>query len=271
MIFLFIILPAIFLAIAALPVYNLFFATAVYSPHKVLLISHRGAGGLAPENTMPAIDSGIANKANILEIDIHQSLDSQLVVIHDRSVDRTTNGRGDISQLTYAQINQLNTVGSLTSNYGQVKIPLLREVLLRVAASNVELIIEIKDPKNYPGLVPRLVNLIHETNTLEKVFVFSFDIDVIKEIKLALPGVRTGFLCLGVENLDNYEGADFISPNMWSVIYHPSIVQKIHRKNCKVFVWTVDSPFFMKYLIRQNVDGIITNRPDLFHKVVNSQ
>lgn len=239
----------------------------------VMLVAHRGGAGLAPENTLAAIDSGIARKANLLEIDIRQTLDGHIVVMHDKDIDRTTTGSGNIKDLTLAEIRALSAAKNWDGKYKDVKVPLLSEVLDRVMASNAQLIIEIKDPGLYPGMLDRLIKIVKAKRAEKKVLIFSFNLNAVINIKQRLKNVRTGVFILGYENLNEIaeKGIDFISPPFITLLYYPSIIGSIHKRNCKVLVWTVDQKFLMKYLLNRSVDGIITNQPDIFNSIFSGK
>ena len=250
------------LLIIAPPAINLIVASFITLPrHAILLVGHRGGAGLAPENTMAAMDSGLAYHVNYVETDIRQTLDSQLVIMHDRSVDRTTDGKGTINALSYNEINVLNASKSFPGYKKTTRVPLLKDLLVKINGTNTKLIIEIKDPGLYPGMVSRLIKLIQDEHSISHVAVFSFNKDAIKEVKEKLPGVETGVFCLGPDGLN--ASADYIAPNWVSLLYFPFLVKKFHNRHAKVLVWTPNNLFWMKYLCKMNVDGIISDRPDI--------
>jgi glycerophosphoryl diester phosphodiesterase len=251
-----------------LPIINLCIAAFLPYPDKTIIkVGHRGAGGLAPENTVAAIHTGIVQGVDYAEVDIRQTSDGEIVIMHDKTVDRTTNGKGEVNTLTYSYISSLNASRSFSSYKGIARVPLLKEVLAEINQSNAKLIIEIKNAELYPGMIDQLVHIIKETNSLKKVAVFSFDKKSVKEIHEKLPGVETGFFCVGLEY--PRDSASFNSPHWISVLYFPFIVKGIHQRGSRVLTWTPDSPFFMKYLLKMNVDGIITNRPDILQSVLS--
>jgi glycerophosphoryl diester phosphodiesterase len=250
------------LVIIVPPLVNLSIASFIPLPKNIILrIGHRGGAGLAPENTLPAMDSGLAYQVNYLETDIRQTRDSQLVIMHDKSVDRTTNGTGSINKLTYNEINALNASKSFPGYNNKTRVPLLQDLLKKISQSHAKLIIEIKDPGLYPGMIPRLVKMIQESQAIDHVAIFSFNKDAIQEVKETLPGVETGIFCLGLDGLNG--SADFKAPNWISILYFPFLVNRFHRKSEKVLVWTPNNLFWMKYLCKMNVDGIISDRPDI--------
>jgi glycerophosphoryl diester phosphodiesterase len=257
---------SVLLVLLVLPAYNLLSVQFEQPSNPVpALVAHRGSAGLAPENTLPAIDSGIAFNAGFIEIDIRQTLDGEIILMHDKTVNRTTNGEGLVHQLTYKQLSVFNAAGKFSDAF--VRVPLLKEVLQKIVPGRSMLIIEIKDPGLYPGLVTRLASLVSQMKAGQKVMVFSFDKHVIKEVKQKMPGVKTGIFCSGHEDIHGFPASDYVCPGFWSVLYAPAIIGKIHRTGRKVFVWNVNAGFLMRYLQGKKVDGVITDRPDVYWKV----
>lgn len=255
---------ALLLLLLGIPIINLLSVSSSSSTGKaVAIIGHRGAGGLAPENTLPAIDSGLSHHASYIEVDVRVTRDGELVIMHDKGIDRTTDGKGDIHELTFEEISRYTVMSS------SARVPLLREVLLKIKDSGARLLIEIKDPSLYPSLVDKLVALIEETGAVNNVAVFSFDKDIVKQVKERLPAIETGVFCLGFDC--NGDGVDVVSPHWISLLYSPSLVRRIHAKGAKVFVWTVDRAVWMRYVYKRNVDGIITNRPDILNALLHDE
>ena len=239
---------------------------------------HRGAAGLAPENTIESIQKALMLKADRIEIDVQQTKDNQIVVIHDYTVDRTTNGKGAIKDLTLAEIKSFNIKGEGLQITG-LKIPTLDEVLDAMNNSAV-LLIEIKKEKDlYPGIEQRVVDIINRHNAREICIVHSFNDDVLIKIhavdsliilhklfiaKLPLLNIIFDgkFRC---RKLKDYNFISDFSINYPFVT--KSVIDKIHAMNKKVNVWTVDDTAKMKKLIDLGVDGIITNYPDRLIKL----
>jgi len=236
-----------------------------YPSQEIIKIGHRGAAGLAPENTLFAIDSGLSYHVNYIEIDVRETRDGQIIVMHDKTVDRTTNGTGAVDDLTYPEIAELDASQGF-KQYSVVKVPLLRDVLLRIKESTAKLLIEIKDPSLYPDILSKIEAILKETQTLDQVAIFSFDKSILGKAKGMFPKVETGVFSISFEY--TFQNVEYISPNWISVLYFPSIIDSIHKHGKKVLVWTPDNAFWMKYLLKWKVDGIITNRPDILNSVL---
>jgi len=263
----------ILLLTAIIPAFNLLFSgTVKVNREQVCLVAHRGGASLAPENTLAAMISGITQGADILELDIRQTKDNQIVVMHDHSVDRTTSGEGKVEDLTLEQIKGFNAAKNWASAFKNAKVPLLSEVIDRVKQSKSRLIIEIKDPQYYPGMVKSLIELIRSEKCQKKMLVFSFNEDAVQQVKRALPDIETGVFIVGYESISQYKGSGikYICPNWYSILYFPWLVDRIHQTGCKILVWTPDQKWAMNYLLRKRVNGIITNSPDIFNAIFNT-
>ena len=132
-----------------------------HSQHRVQIVAHRGASAYAPENTLAAFRKAIELGADVLELDVHQSIDNQLVVIHDGTVDRTTSGKGTVKDCTVAALKQLDAGSWFSPQFSGERIPTLEEVFGSTPDS-INLLIELKAGSDeYPGIEGRLVDMIH--------------------------------------------------------------------------------------------------------------
>lgn len=217
-----------------------------------LVVAHRGASAYEPENTLLAIKRAIELKADGIEVDVHQTKDKELVVIHDATVNRTTNGRGYIKDMTLEEIKKLFT------SKGE-KIPTLQEVI-DLIKDKIYLEIEIKQR----GIEEYVIDKIKENN-LKNLCVTSIFPETIKEIKRINPGIKTG---IGVEIkmnniikiLKEYK-VDKACINYLFV--DKNLVTQIKSLNKEVGVWVVNNVEDIKKMIRLNVDQITTDKPDL--------
>ena len=242
------------------------------------IIGHRGGASLAPENTMTCYRKGIEAGADMIEIDIHLSKDGRVVVCHDQTVDRTTNGTGKIRELTLAEIQRLRVVdanGHLTDEH----LPTLEEVFalmqdVRSKGNPCELLVEIKRTHNiYQGIEEKLLQQIADNQAREWVTVQSFNDFALEKIHQLDSGIRLEKLIFCklpglpviIDGLHlttfNFRKYDYISS--FNFQYHgiwKSLLDDIHAHGKEVKIWTLeglDAP-------RLDVDGIITNRPDLW-------
>jgi glycerophosphoryl diester phosphodiesterase len=230
----------------------------------MLLIGHRGAAGLAPENSIEAIRVGLAGGCNGIEIDIQQTADRQTIVMHDRTIDRTTTGKGKIRQLRYTALEKVRLRNFGTASNVPQTIPLFTDVLKEVKPTNVLLIVELKNPSLYPHLVRDAIDTIRAWDMADRAMLFSFNRKAIEEVKAIDPKIKTGLFIFGFENFKGIK-TDYICPFFGGVFLFPNLIKRIHAAGAVAFVWTVNSSGLMRWLLRKEADGIITNRPDIFN------
>lgn len=227
-----------------------------------LVIAHRGASGTAPENTMAAFRQAVEMGADMIELDVQRTKDGQVVVIHDATLERTTNGTGQVREHTYAEIEKLDA-GSWfgeEQEFAGERVPLLKDVL-EFTKGKCALNIEIKNiPYPDPGVEQAVVDLLHETGfPLDQIIISSFDHSCLQRIAQIEPNVATA--CLFSHYPASLAGLDTqtLHPS-WQVI-RPEFMSWVKEGNRKVNVWTVDKAERWDWLIEAGVDGIITNYP----------
>ncbi len=153
---------------------------------KVTITAHRGAAGLAPENTISAIRKGM-RYADRIEIDVHQSKDGKIVVMHDSSVDRTTNGKGKIRDLDWSYLSQLDAGSWFSPEYKGERISPLEEVIDLVCPKKV-LLIEVKDGE-YPGIENKIARIIEEKGVEDRVIIQSFSTKILETFHQLNPSI----------------------------------------------------------------------------------
>lgn len=227
---------------------------------QVLIIGHRGANAIAPENTLKAFQKAIELKADYVEFDVHQSKDGEIVIIHDSDTLRTTRHKGSIPKMTLAEIKKLD------AGEGE-QIPTLDE-LIQIAKGKIGLQLEIKAP----GMAQKIVDKLRSANLIESTIVSSFNHNELLEIQKIEPSLKLAALVLRMRKgktlqkaLDN--NFSYIHPE-FRFIKKPSI-DAAHEKNIKVNAWTVNTRSNMKKLIEIGIDGIITNNIEFAREVLN--
>ncbi len=228
------------------------------------VIGHRGAMGYAPENTIASFDRGVDLGADLIELDVHLSKDGELVVMHDPTVDRTTNGKGWIKDLTLSEIRKLDAGVRFDPRFAGQKVPTLDEVL-HWARGRTRLLIEIKNgPVYYERIEESVAAAIRLHGMLDSCAVISFDHHSVKTLKTLSPDIRTGVLyaCRPVDllQLARTAEAQILMPN-WAYATL-DLVDAAHQANLAVYVWTVNHPGEMECVAGLHVDAIGTNYPD---------
>ena len=217
---------------------------------------HRGNPAENPENTMRSFRSAIAAGCDLIECDVHLSSDGRLVVIHDHTLDRTTNGSGLVRDFTAAELRKLD------AGDGE-KIPLLQEVV-ELAIGKVGLVIEIKQlPPLYPGLEEKLINMLRQLGAVPECAVISFNHRAIHDLRKVEPGLQLGILegsrPLHPGRMLRESGADVYSPH-WGAA-DPEVVKEVHAAGGAVAVWPVDDEAAIAWCRWTKPDSIFTNRP----------
>ncbi len=235
----------------------------------VLRVGHRGARGHAPENTMASFERGLALGAHVVETDVHLSRDDEVVVIHDETVDRTTDGHGLVRDLTVDELQALDAGSWFDPRFAGQRIPTLDEVCAW-ARERVPLAIEIKNgPIYYPGIASKVVGILRAYDMLRQAIVISFDHYVLREVKMLAPDVVTGLLYVGrlVDPVGaaRAAGADAIH-SQWAYTT-PDLVQTVHAAGLAVSAWTANDVRQLRVLDQIGVDSIASDFPDLFDQV----
>jgi glycerophosphoryl diester phosphodiesterase len=233
----------------------------------VWVVGHRGAMGYCPENTMASFERGLELGADWIELDVHLSRDGALIVIHDETLDRTTNGHGLVREHTLAELKTLD-VGD-----GQT-IPTLNEVLAWASDHNTVVDIEIKNaPIYHDGIEHAVVDAVNTALMTDHVIVISFDHAAVKRVKTLDPGIATGVLyaCRPLDGgvpLARAAGADAVLPH-WAYVTADDVALA-HQAGLSVAPWASSDPIVLRHLIDCGVDAIGTNHPDVLRDVLAS-
>jgi len=251
----------------------------------VLAIAHRGGGGLWPESTIYAFEQAVKLGVDILEMDVQATRDGELVIIHDDSVDRTTNGQGQVQDFTLAELGELDAGFNWTPDDGRsfpfrgkgLTIPKLADVL--TVFRDISMVIEVKQLQ--PSIVASLCGLIHERGMTERVLVASVDTETLKEFRRICPEVATSagedevrfFYGISLAHLARAHRppAHALQVPEYSggrLVVSRQFVDAAHRCNMQVHVWTVNETENMKRLIDLGVDGVVTDYPDRLLKIL---
>lgn len=237
-----------------------------------IIIGHRGASGYAPENTFSAFQLAHEMGSHGIEFDVQLTKDGIPLVIHDETLDRTTNLRGQVSTFAWEELQQADAGGWMGDQWLGERLPLLQEVM--EAYSHLFLNIELKNSiVPYPGMEEIVIELLKRSCDLSKVIVSSFNPQSVLRLKQLEPQLRTGLL-YEEEPSDVLEYA----LRLGVAAVHPDYrllteekVRLFQRQGLQVNTWTVNEPEDMKKMIRIGVDGIITNYPDRLRELLDSR
>jgi glycerophosphoryl diester phosphodiesterase len=237
------------------------------------VIGHRGSSAGAPENTLSAFELTAFQGAPAIELDAKLTADGHVVVIHDQTVDRTTNGRGRVTEMTLAELRELDAGEWFDDVFKNERIPTLDEVFATVGRRlfiNVELT-NYATPND--GLVPAVVDLVRKHQLQDYVMFSSFFPRNLQKAHDLLPEVPLGLLTL--TGWMGWMGKWFGFRNpIYSALhpYHldawPFLVKRVHRLNKRVHVWTVNESDDLIRMKNNGVDGIMTDNPAFALKVL---
>lgn len=250
-----------------------------------LVIAHQGGDGLWPGNTLFAFEQAAALGVDVLEMDLHITKDGVLVISHDETVDRTTDGTGTIEEMTLAELKKLDAGYNWSKDEGLtfpfrglgLTIPTLEEVFQ--AFPEYQMTIEIK--KTAVSMADPFCELIRSYGMQDKVLVASFHDERMQDFRQVCPEVATSsarqettiFVLLSKVFLGRFYSPSFYSlqvPEKSSgiTLMTARFVRAAHERNLRVEPWTIDDPEKMELFIEWGVDGIITDRPDLLLEVL---
>lgn len=250
-----------------------------------LVMAHQGGADLAPSNTMAAFRNAAQMGVDALELDVHTTKDGAVVVIHDATVDRTTNGTGRVHELALSDLQKLDAGYQFSTDNGQtfpfrgqgVTIPTLQEVL--AAFPTLRINIEIKQAD--PPMEQAVADLIQQAGAQERVLVVASNSDVIERFRALMPEVATGASESEVRSFfyaQTLRVSAFYRPtadalqvpeNFGNIhVLSPHFVQAAHARDVAVHAWTINDVESMRRLLDMGIDGIITDRPDLALEVL---
>jgi glycerophosphoryl diester phosphodiesterase len=249
----------------------------------VVNVAHRGASAYAPENTLAAVRNAIGHNSDMVEVDVRRSRDGALVLLHDTTLTRTTNVRKVyprrspwlLSDFTLDELRKLDAGSWKAPQYAGERIPTLDELLDVLDLSGMGVLLELKAPTLYPGIVAEVTaalqvypDYLASARPAQQVVVQSFDHDAMFEHKALDPSIPVGLLgAPPAWRLPSLGGwADQVNA------YHRGLsgeyVAAVHEQDMKCFAWTVNRVSDMQRALRAEVDGLITDRPAVLVSVL---
>ncbi|MFD0620178.1 glycerophosphodiester phosphodiesterase [Paenibacillus sp. GCM10027629] len=237
-----------------------------------LIIAHRGSAGEAPENSMAAFELALRQGCDAIELDIHLSKDGELIVCHDRTIDRTTDGSGAIREMTVTELKQFDAGRWFHEKYAGERIPLLKEVF-DLVPQDIMINVEIKE--TYEGQIEeRLLQLLRDSNRLAQVVVSSFDHKSLRRLKHIEPEVKIGLLYT-MNAVDHHELANLIGVPVYALHPYGKLIDqedilRATSHGLQVYPWTINTKDAMQQAIDKGVSGIITDYPGVLKQLLSS-
>lgn len=229
------------------------------------VVAHRGNSAVAPQNTLAAFEAAWRAGAACLETDVQLSADGHVVVIHDDTVDATTDGHGPVAALPLAGLRALDAGSWFSPAFAGQRVPVFDELVDLLRRRDLDLLLEFKDvwtaeqvalctePLLAAGFGPRVV-------------VQGFEVATVAALRDAAPGLRRGLLLEavpdGLEDLARDLGVVTVNPDGALLVDDPGLVGRLHAAGLEVAVWTLDEPHEWAAAARLGVDAVITDRPD---------
>jgi len=258
-------LAAVALAVVALGIGTWLLKGAAV-PDDALIVGHRGAAGRAPENTMASVRAAIEDGADWVEIDVQETLDGEVVVIHDSDFMKLAGVPLKVWDGTLEEVRGVDIGSWFDPGFAGERVPTLREVLEAVRSSDARLVIELKYYGHDQALEQRVVDLVERAGMAERVAIMSLKYAGVQKVRQLRPDWTVGLLsATAIGDLSRMD-ADFLAVNLGMA--KPSFIRRAHRAGKKVFVWTVNDAVTMSRVLSLGVDGVITDEPAMARRVL---
>ncbi len=251
-------------------------AHSLNTQKNVQVIAHRGFSSKAPENTMAAIKEAFLSGVSHIEIDVQLSKDGEVILFHDSSLDRTTNGYGKVAYKTLKELKSLDAGSWFSSQFKGEKIPTLEEVLEWLPQEGVTLIIEVKSTKGIFGIESKIASLLQKSGKGHQVWLKSFDKSVLYKFEKLVPEIPKVFVfvahteTLGITLGTSLDWSDlfkelksinvsYLQPH--SFFLTKSLSRKLKGQGFKLIAWGVNSKRRLNQMVDRKVDLIETDYP----------
>ena len=237
-----------------------------------LVFGHRGASGYCPENTLVSFKKAFEMGADGVELDVQLTSDGEVVVIHDETLERVSNGEGFVKDHSFAELRALN-YNKTHPEFEYETIPALEEVLQLIVGTDKQINIELKTGVfPYEGIEEKVLALVKKYGLEKQIIYSSFNHETCMRIRELQPDAYIGFLYqdvfLHVPEYAKENGADAIHPAFWLAL-NPLTVKKAHQLGLEINTWTVNEPAYIKLCCSYGIERIITNYPDVALQIVN--
>jgi len=234
----------------------------------VTVVAHRGAAGAAPENTLAAVRHAIEDGTDWVEIDVQETVDGEVVVIHDSDYMKLAGNRLKVWDGTLAQVQDIDVGSWFAPEFSAERVPTLAEVLAEVRG-RARLVIELKYYGHDQQLEQRVVDIVEQADMVDAVAIMSLKYDGIQKIRKLRPGWTIGLLSAkSIGNLASLD-TDFLAVNTGMATTR--FVKRAQDSGKQVYVWTVNDPVTMSRMISLGVNGIITDEPAMAREVIEER
>jgi glycerophosphoryl diester phosphodiesterase len=237
---------------------------------KTYVYAHRGASGYAPENTLEAFALAIEQDADGVELDVRFTKDGKVIVLHDATIDRTSNGQGAVLDYTYEELLGFDFGYKFYKERRGIKLPLLEDVYKLMAPAGKTVNVEIKSDD--PAICAECHKIAEKCGMTDKVIYSCFDhLQLVEMLKVAPDAFVAPLYSRGMVKVWDYcknMNASATHPEKGQIRLDPNYVSECHKLGVRVHPWTVNHEEDMLFLIQEGCDAIITNYPDVARKLV---
>jgi glycerophosphoryl diester phosphodiesterase len=237
-------------------------------PRDVKVTAHRGSSAAAPENTLAAVELAVFHRADFAEIDVQLTADGQVVVIHDADLMRVAGQNRQVSELTLAEIQQVDVGSWFAPEFASERIPTLEQVIA-TARGRLRLNIELKPKNNAVPLAERVVEVVEQEKFEAECVLSSLDDAPLEHIAKRNPALVIGKIVTASMGDPGRLDVHFLSLNEQRVTR--DYVRRLHQRGKQVHVWTVNDPKRMGLMIDLGVDNLITDAPDVLVKLLEER
>lgn len=228
-----------------------------------LIFAHRGANSFAPENSLDAFEKAIDLGCDGIEMDLRYTASGDIIIFHDRTLNRMSSQKGNVHQLSLAAIKKACLDGQ-----EKCQIPTFQEAL-DLIRDRVRIILDVKrETIRSNGFEEKIVSILKDFNLRDSIIISSFNPLVLKKIAKIAPDFHLGFILSNRSHRLMTIGTSLKSLHVMHTILTKKYLESIQAKGYRVYPWTVDSEDGMRHFTKMGVDGIITNRPEIFFRMV---
>lgn len=232
---------------------------------KFAIVAHRGAAGKAPENTLAAVQQAIEDKADWIEVDVQETADGKVVVIHDSDFMKLAGNEIKVWDATLVKMSDIDIGSWYDPAFSQERVPTLQQVL-ETARGKANVVIELKYYGHDENLEQRVVDVVEEADMVKETAIMSLKYDAVGKVRALRPDWKIGLLsATAIGDLSRLD-ADFLAVAMGMA--SSGFVRRAHKAGKQVFVWTVNDPVSLSRMMSLGVDGIITDEPEMARKVL---
>ena len=256
------------LALVFTTVSSFFIVEGMDVDRKVAVTAHRGSSKDAPENTLSAVHRAIEDGADFAEIDVQETADGVIVLLHDSDLMRIAGVNKKIWELTYAEIKTLDAGSWFSSEFQSERVPTLTEIL-KLARGEIKLNIELKFNGHEKQLVEKVVKIIEDNNFKSQCVISSLNFEGLKKVRALDPELKIGYIVAKLIGNMFRVDTDFLSLNSGMVT--ADVVAGARKRKREVHVWTINTTDNMSYFINLGVDNIITDYPAKLVALINER